>query len=161
LDTLRLLPTPRATDGTKGCPAQRGSKGDLMLPSVVIAVTTPTLAPLPTHSRKETSRDAPAPGHTHDVAADSPTVDWGEYAAAVHRWELITGRPAPYPTQPGRHGRPVLAPPFVEWLMGLSVGLIRWQQVISADQRFAYVCDICRGLDANSVGVGVVGRADR
>jgi DNA (cytosine-5)-methyltransferase 1 len=31
-----LLPTPRATDGTKGCPAQRGSKGDLMLPSAVM-----------------------------------------------------------------------------------------------------------------------------
>ncbi|MFE3785895.1 hypothetical protein ACFXPA_47840 [Amycolatopsis sp. NPDC059090] len=30
MDTLRLRPTPRATDGTKGCPAQRGSKGDLM-----------------------------------------------------------------------------------------------------------------------------------
>jgi hypothetical protein len=49
-------------------------------------------------------------------------VDWGEYAAAVHRWELITGRGAPYPTQPGRHGRPVLAPAFVEWLMGLPPG---------------------------------------
>jgi hypothetical protein len=46
-------------------------------------------------------------------------VDWGEYAAAVHRWELIMRRPAPYPTQPGR---PVLAPPFVEWLMGLPPG---------------------------------------
>jgi DNA (cytosine-5)-methyltransferase 1 len=34
--TEALLPTPRATDGTKGCPAQRGSKGDLMLPSAVI-----------------------------------------------------------------------------------------------------------------------------
>jgi hypothetical protein len=53
---------------------------------------------------------------------DSRTVDWGEYSAAVHRWELATGRPAPYPTQPGRHGRPVLAPPFVEWLMGLPPG---------------------------------------
>jgi DNA (cytosine-5)-methyltransferase 1 len=50
LDTLRLLPTPRATDGTKGCPAQRGSKGDLMLPSVVIAVTTPQPK---TRTRKE------------------------------------------------------------------------------------------------------------
>jgi DNA (cytosine-5)-methyltransferase 1 len=50
LDTLRLLPTPRATDGTKGCPAQRGSKGDLMLPSVVIAVTTRTPT---TRARKE------------------------------------------------------------------------------------------------------------
>lgn len=57
-------------------------------------------------------------------AADAkpPDVDWGEYAAAVHRWELITGRSAPYPTQPGRHGRPVLAPAFVEWLMGLPPG---------------------------------------
>ncbi|WP_329072752.1 hypothetical protein [Amycolatopsis sp. NBC_01480] len=52
MDTLRLLPTPRATDGTKGCPAQRGSKGDLMLPSVVIAVTTPTPT---TQARKEAS----------------------------------------------------------------------------------------------------------
>jgi DNA (cytosine-5)-methyltransferase 1 len=37
-----LLPTPRATDGTKGCPAQRGNKGDLMLPSVVVRLLTPT-----------------------------------------------------------------------------------------------------------------------
>jgi hypothetical protein len=31
-----ILPTPRATDGTKGGPNQRGSSGDLMLPSAVI-----------------------------------------------------------------------------------------------------------------------------
>ncbi|PPK61888.1 hypothetical protein V5P93_002375 [Actinokineospora auranticolor] len=36
-----FLPTPRATDGTKGCPAQRGSKGDLMLPSAIIRLLTP------------------------------------------------------------------------------------------------------------------------
>lgn len=29
-----LFPTPRATDGTKGGPNQRGTSGDLMLPSV-------------------------------------------------------------------------------------------------------------------------------
>ncbi|MFF2955705.1 hypothetical protein ACFVVU_30710 [Kitasatospora sp. NPDC057965] len=28
-----LLPTPRASDGTKGGPNQRGSRGDLTLPS--------------------------------------------------------------------------------------------------------------------------------
>jgi hypothetical protein len=32
----QLLPTPRATDGTKGGPNQRGSSGDLMLPSAVM-----------------------------------------------------------------------------------------------------------------------------
>lgn len=31
-----VLPTPRATDGTKGGPNQRGSSGDLMLPSAVM-----------------------------------------------------------------------------------------------------------------------------
>jgi len=32
----QLLPTPRATDGTKGGPNRRGSSGDLMLPSAVM-----------------------------------------------------------------------------------------------------------------------------
>ena len=31
-----LLPTPRATDGTKGGPSQRESSGDIMLPSATI-----------------------------------------------------------------------------------------------------------------------------
>ncbi|UXE05033.1 DNA methyltransferase [Gordonia phage Lton] len=33
---VTLLPTPRASDGTKGGPNQRGSSGDLMLPSAVV-----------------------------------------------------------------------------------------------------------------------------
>lgn len=33
--TGKMLPTPRATDGTNGGPNQRGSKGDVMLPSAV------------------------------------------------------------------------------------------------------------------------------
>lgn len=41
----RLLPTPRATDGTKGGPNQRGSSGDLMLPSAVSSLLpTPSVA---------------------------------------------------------------------------------------------------------------------
>jgi hypothetical protein len=36
-----LLPTPRATDGTNGGPNQRGSSGDLMLPSAVMLLPTP------------------------------------------------------------------------------------------------------------------------
>jgi DNA (cytosine-5)-methyltransferase 1 len=42
----------------------------------------------------------------------------------VARWEYLTGRAAPAPTQPGIHGKPVLAPPFVEWLMGLDEGFV-------------------------------------
>lgn len=43
--TGALLPTPRATDGTKGGPNQRGSSGDLMLPSAVMLLPTPTTQP--------------------------------------------------------------------------------------------------------------------
>jgi DNA (cytosine-5)-methyltransferase 1 len=41
--TGALLPTPRATDGTKGGPNQRGSSGDLMLPSAVTLLPTPAV----------------------------------------------------------------------------------------------------------------------
>ncbi|HEX7105799.1 MAG TPA: hypothetical protein VF218_07545, partial [Acidothermaceae bacterium] len=43
-DVEDLLPTPRATDGTKGGPNQRGSSGDMMLPSAVHLLPTPTAA---------------------------------------------------------------------------------------------------------------------
>jgi DNA (cytosine-5)-methyltransferase 1 len=39
---VRLWPTARATDGTKGGPNQRGSKGDLTLPSAAAQWPTPT-----------------------------------------------------------------------------------------------------------------------
>ncbi|MET8098795.1 DNA cytosine methyltransferase [Streptomyces sp. NPDC005236] len=45
------------------------------------------------------------------------SVDWGEYAPAVERWEAVTGRPAPRPTDD--RGR--LTPAFVEWMMGLPL----------------------------------------
>src|SRR5690349_7077104 len=47
-DATRLLPTPRASDGAKGGPNQRGSSGDLMLPSAVSH-----LLPTPTASDGE------------------------------------------------------------------------------------------------------------
>ncbi|MEU8303916.1 hypothetical protein AB0C84_10160 [Actinomadura sp. NPDC048955] len=53
-EVCSLLPTPRATDGTKGGPNQRGTSGDLMLPSAVARMSTgaPTGPP---------STDGPAP----------------------------------------------------------------------------------------------------
>ncbi len=51
-------------------------------------------------------------------------MNWGVYEAAIRRWEAVLGRPTPHPTQPGNHGRPVLAPAFVEHLMGLPSGWV-------------------------------------
>lgn len=59
-----------------------------------------------------------------DYDPERGEVNWGVYAPAVRRWERVLGRPAPCPTQPGRHGRPVLAPAFVEWLQGLEPGWV-------------------------------------
>jgi len=49
-------------------------------------------------------------------------VQWGQYAPAIYRWEMVLGRVAPPPTEPGRTGNPRLSPRFVEFLMGLPVG---------------------------------------
>ncbi|MGC0318932.1 hypothetical protein QBC98_007453 [Kitasatospora acidiphila] len=41
-----LLPTPLAGDGVKSSPRQRGSKGDLTLPSAVAALNRPDTTPV-------------------------------------------------------------------------------------------------------------------
>lgn len=120
-----LLPTPRATDGFKGCPGQRGSHGDLTLPSAAVKVRT-----LPTPRASDghgLCRHGDGGADLTTAMAGLGTLDegrWGGYAEAVARWETLLGRPVPEPTQPGKHGRPVLAPPFVEWLMGLWSGYV-------------------------------------
>ena len=43
---------------------------------------------------------------------------WGKYGPAVRRWENVTGRPAPHPTN--SVGR--LSTAAVEWMMGLPAG---------------------------------------
>jgi hypothetical protein len=128
-DAARLLPTPRASDGEKGCPGQRGSHGDLTLPAAAVLV--PVLpTPRASDGHGLTFHGDGGLDLTTTVGATLPDVNspddsrWGKYAAAVARWEHLLGRPVPEPTQPGRHDRPVLAPPFVEWLMGLPQGWV-------------------------------------
>ncbi|MEV0269789.1 hypothetical protein AB0H43_13505 [Hamadaea sp. NPDC050747] len=133
-----LLPTPRATDGTKGSPGQRGSAGDLTLPSAAIQ-----LLPTPTAARHGSNKTR-SPGATLRPGLDSinrllttatspgralanqatNSAGWGRYSAAIARWEAVLGRPAPAATQRGSTGTPVLAPALVEWLMGLPEGWV-------------------------------------
>ena len=49
---------------------------------------------------------------------------YGPYAPAIAKWEHITGRKAPPPTNPPRRegGKPQLSARFVEWMMGLPDG---------------------------------------
>lgn len=50
--------------------------------------------------------------------------DGTDYGPAIRRWEAITGRPAPSPTERGRAGNRRLSPRFTEWLMGLPDGWV-------------------------------------
>lgn len=72
-------------------------------------------------------RDRPrgARGRRHEPTDRRRTPDrspWLEYAPAIHRWEEVTGREAPPPTETGQRGGDVLSPRFVEWMMGLPAG---------------------------------------
>lgn len=69
-------------------------------------------------------RSSPGYGHNLHEAATALTTTYGPYAPAITRWEQVTGRAAPPPTNPPRRagGKPQLSARFVEWLMGLPDG---------------------------------------
>ncbi|MCY1652865.1 DNA cytosine methyltransferase [Streptomyces sp. JAC25] len=112
---LRLLPTPKASDGPHGGPNQRDTSGRYYLPGQAVR-----LDPL-------------------WVASDGT-----DYGPAVRRWEHVTGRPAPCPTEPGTRGNRRLSPAFAEWLMGLPGGWV------------TAVPDIPRKEQLRIIGNGVV-----
>jgi DNA (cytosine-5)-methyltransferase 1 len=123
IEAQRLIPTPRATDGTKGGPNQRGSSGDLMLPSAVQKML-PTPRAENGNPRNQNIYERPAdqPQNLENALYHTEGQDWREYEAAIRRQEHAFGRPAPLPTEPGKNGQPRLSPVFVEWLMGLPEG---------------------------------------
>jgi DNA (cytosine-5)-methyltransferase 1 len=124
-----VVPTGAPTRRPAGVPADAASdRRDEGLPGATGLQRGPDVA---------LGRDAPAATgqrQRHLVAVPAPSdqdseplrgeVSWGVYGPAVRRWERVLGRAAPFPTQPGRHGRPVLAPAFVEWLQGLEPGWV-------------------------------------
>ncbi|MEU3432311.1 DNA cytosine methyltransferase [Streptomyces sp. NPDC006863] len=56
-------------------------------------------------------------------------IDWVatngvDYGPAVRRWEAVTGRPAPEPTEAGDRGNRRLSPVFTEWMQGCDEGWV-------------------------------------
>jgi DNA (cytosine-5)-methyltransferase 1 len=71
-------------------------------------------------------------------------VDGTDYGPAIRRWEHVTGRAAPCPTEPGTRSNRRLSPAFAEWLMGLPAGWV------------TAVPDIPRKEQLRIIGNGVV-----
>lgn len=120
----QLLPTPTAQA------AKHGSTPDIHANGYGSNLwDLPTLLPTPTSDHKDQYVDnagSHRPGDTDNVprAVREMGTDFGPYAAAIARWETVTGRPAPSPTEPGANGRPRLSPRFAEWMMGLPDGWV-------------------------------------
>ena len=87
----RLLPTPRASDGEKGGPNQRGSKGDLTISSVVHRTDFGVYSPAV--QRWETVIGRPAPAPTELNAKGRPRL-----SPAFVEWMM--GLPAGWVTDP-------------------------------------------------------------
>ncbi|MEU5946294.1 DNA cytosine methyltransferase [Micromonospora sp. NPDC047465] len=112
-----LLPTPTGRDGMSGPGHAASAEGSPDLR------TTVTLLPTPMAADGGSDRASSAGFGLRDTSRQIPD-QWGQYAPAIARWEAVTGRQAPSPTEPGKNGQPRLAPPFVEWLMGLPAGWV-------------------------------------
>lgn len=112
IEAQRLLPTP-VTDPNShnGHARDLGSEARLM----------PT--PWASDGEKGGPNQRGSSGDLMLPAAVQPG-RWGAYAAAVARWESVTGRTAPSATEPGTKGQPRLSAAFVEWLMGLEPGRV-------------------------------------
>ena len=140
-----LLPTPAVNDmgagktveawdeWTADMQAKHGNGNGL---GKSLAIEAQRLLPTPEASRaggtpeRHLERKKNADGSTRtvctnlDIIAAADSTQWGDYAAAIARWEHVLGRPAPAPTQTSTKGNPQLSPAFVEFLMGLPAGWV-------------------------------------
>jgi DNA (cytosine-5)-methyltransferase 1 len=121
----RLLPTPMVSDAQGGHSEPQlggtrpgGAKRMDTLGSAARLLPTPTAGDADRGTGSIGSTGAPMLG------AAALEGRWGKFAEAVALWEVITGVPAPAPTEPGAKGAPRLAPALPEWMMGLRPGLL-------------------------------------
>lgn len=131
---MALLPSPRTSD-TNG--AGHHGDGGIDLRTAVNLLQTPSVADgTGGHARRggERGSELLLKGQAEAMHGSR----WGEYAAAIHRWETVLGRPAPEPTKPNAKGNPKLSDEFDEFLMGYPAGWITdvpgvtWNETLKA-----------------------------
>jgi hypothetical protein len=108
-ETVQLLPTPRASDGKKGGPNQRGSKGDLALPSAVVQ-----LLPTPRVAAGRTGRSAIERSSSSPSLEQAVELANGETPRELEHLEKVppswSGGSSPRRSRGGKR-RPAAVPP--------------------------------------------------
>lgn len=74
--------------------------------------------------RTRTGGGGPAHSSSQRPTGSGGLVDWGQYRAAIERWETVLGRRAPNPITTGVRGGQQLSGRLTEWMMGLPEGWI-------------------------------------
>ena len=148
---VQLLPTPTTQDGAN-------KRRPVTVPAEHAAAEhclTGALLPTPAAADGQRGQDFARADRDGSGGDDLVTIavkadrdnQWGKYAAAIARWEHVTGTPAPAPTEPNKNGNPRLSAAFSQWLMGWPAG---------------WVTDPAIGISRNDqlriVGNGVVSR---
>jgi len=133
----RLFPTPEAADGSGGRISSEygGTRPSGSKRAIHLGTAVDRLLPTPTgRDHKDGSQVDAVETNALLGRAVWPREQWGDYAAAIARWEGLT-RPAPSPTEPGaRSGGPRLSPAFSEWMMGLPEGWVTGVPGITRNQ---------------------------
>lgn len=129
--TVKLLPTATTRDHKDHTIRREPHRPD-DTDTLARALTDVPCALLPTPAAHEPggtveryhARLAATDGRESTFTPLGMVANWGDYAAAIARWEHVLGRPAPEPTMTSSKGNPQLSPRFVEWMMGLPDGWV-------------------------------------
>lgn len=137
---VQLLPTPQATYAPRSSPGYGPNLHEIARDLLPTPSASDAIMGLPRTSGRP-------PEKSTKLATRLEYTDYGNYAPAIARWEQVTGRAAPPPTNPPRRagGKPQLSAKFVEWMMGLPEG-----HVTGPDH------DISRERQLRLLGNGVV-----
>lgn len=126
---VQLLPTPQATYAPRSSPGYGPNLHEVARDLLQNASKLEATALLPTPKAGDGVMGIPRtsgrpPEKSTHLATRLEYTDYGDYAPAIARWEQVTGRAAPPPTDPPRRagGKPQLSAKFVEWMMGLPDG---------------------------------------
>lgn len=167
---VALLPTPAVNDMGEGKTVEDWDAWTLRIKAEhgngnehgkSLSIEAQRLLPTPTTADSKASGAHGYSGNEFCALTDATVRQpdrWGEYAAAIYRWESLF-RPAPEPTQPSSKGKPQLAPAFVEWMMGLPAGHVTDPGIYAdmTDRRGKPLsASAIRNLQLRALGNGVV-----